>query len=90
MNTAVNNVKTYAWTSTTIISKPAMAAAIGTATSETPIPAAALLNISPKIAISDRSASNAMWPPVILAARRMVNANGFTNNPMTSMGIKMM
>ena len=43
-NTAVNNVKTYAWTSITIISRPYIAAAIGTAIKPTPIPTDALAN----------------------------------------------
>ena len=31
----------------------------------------------------------AMWPPVMLAASRIVSANGRTNMPMISIGIRM-
>jgi hypothetical protein len=37
---------------------------------------------------NDRIARMAMWPPVMLAARRMSSANGRTNMPMISIGIR--
>jgi hypothetical protein len=60
INTADNNVKTYACTKTTIISKPEIAVANGTEKSATPIPVVALLNISAKIAMNDKMAKIAM------------------------------
>jgi hypothetical protein len=35
----------------------------------------------------DMMARIAMWPPVMLAASRMVSANGRTNMPSSSIGI---
>ena len=88
INTADNSVNTYACTIITIISNPEIAAAKGTDIRATPSPANTLLNISANMAIKDKIASSAMWPPVILAARRIVKANGFTNIPMISIGIR--
>ena len=52
----------------------------------TPI-AAAWPNSSAKMNTNDRIARIAMWPPVMLAASRIVSANGRTNMPMISIGI---
>ena len=40
-----------------------------------------------KMKTNDRIARIAMWPPVMLAASRIVSANGRTNMPMISIGI---
>ena len=54
------------------------------------MPAIEVPNISVKRNTNDRIARIAMWPPVMLAASRIVSAKGRTNIPMTSIGIRMM
>jgi hypothetical protein len=57
-------------------------------TSPTPMPAIARPNNSVNRNTNDRIARIAMWPPVMFAASRMVSANGRTNIPMISIGIR--
>ena len=73
----------------TIISRPKIAVLKGTDTSVPTANPAAVLNMSPKIKIKDIMERIAICPPVIFAASRIVNANGFTNMAIISIGIKM-
>ena len=74
-----------------MISNAELPTASGTEiTSPTPIPVAALWNDSVNKKTNDNIARMAMCPPVMLAANRIVSANGFTNIPISSKGINKM
>src|SRR5262245_36208163 len=87
MNTADNSVNTYACTRITISSSPDRPTPTGSDSTMPTPSAAAWPNSSKKMNTNDRIARIAICPPVMLAARRMVNANGRTSMPISSRGI---
>ncbi len=79
MNNAESNVKTYACKKATRISSTSINNTIGIETEE--------IHICLKIKIKLTRLKTTMCPAVIFAKRRIINANGFENNPIISTGI---
>ena len=82
MNTAVRNMKTNACRKATKSSMKLMATAATPATSEMPLTAA-----TPRVAAiapNSMSVAISVWPPTMLAKRRMASAAGLITRPSTS------